>query len=285
MMPTRAATTVNDLAAHNNGLSAAGEQARCEECDRPIERVRGHRARRYCSDTCKQKAYQSRQAQKEVEARRVRLRAICPDLEELAIELLDELAGVNNHELAQRVVAAIARQMEYRQQGLEQVQERFRAYVETTNERVGNLCGELAQCRRELERKPHMRMTRPEFRELEQAREDLLRLYQERAREQEEIHRLYELAQDYQRDLGAARNRIAELEQQAARPVHIGDLLFELGAQLNYPELWFSSPEWKESARILVGREYWRRFCERGAVLEVRAAYEVAKQRVESNRH
>ena len=259
-------------------------QAHCKECGKPIAIVRGHRVRRYCNDVCRQKAYQSRQAQKEVEARRARLRTICPDLEELAIELLDELAGENNHELAQRVATAIARQMEYRQEGLDQVQERFRAYVEITNERISNLCGELAECRHELERKPHMRMTRPEFRELEQARADVLMLRQARAREQEELHQLVELSRDLQLQLGAARNRITELEQQPARLILLGDLLFELGGMLNYPEFWFESPQWKVRAAIPAGCVYWERFCERAAAMEVRAAYEVAKQRVEGNR-
>lgn len=52
-----------------------------------------------------------------------------------------------------------------------------------------------------------------DLQELEQARATLIQLYQERALEQEEIHRLSELSQDGQQQLGATRNRITELEE------------------------------------------------------------------------
>lgn len=103
-------------------------------------------------------------------------------------------------------------------QGRDQVQERFRHYVAMTNERLETLSGELAAARQERERsaKPKS-LAKGERQELEQARADLLRLYQERARGNEEIHRLSELVYDLQRDLGAARHRIAELESESKR--------------------------------------------------------------------
>ena len=256
------------------------EQARCEVCYRPIEIARGHRARRYCSDTCKQRVYQQRKAEKENEARRARLCATYPDFGKETIDLLDGFAALKNQEMVERIAAAIAREGEERKQGLEQVQRRFREYVCMTNERLGEQAGELAKLRQERERTTK---TSADTRELEQARADLMRLYQERAREQEDMHQLYERAQDVQLYVGAARYRIAELEQQAARPVLLGDVLFELGGTLGYPELWFESPGW-ERAKMLKGRDSWQRFCERAAALEVKAAYEVARRKIESNR-
>jgi hypothetical protein len=225
--------------------------------------VKGHRTRRYCSDSCKQKFYHGRKAENENEARRLQLCATYPDFGKETIDLLDGFAALKNQEMVERIAVAIAREGEERKQGLEQVQRRFEEYTRMTNERLGEQAGELAKLRQERERKTKRSAG---TRELEQARADLMRLYQERAREQEAIHRLYERAQDVQLHVGAARYRIAEREQQAARPVLLGDVLFELGGTLGYPELWFESPGW-ERAKILKGRDSWQRFCERAAVL------------------
>jgi hypothetical protein len=274
---TDGTTIVNDQALDDCPQT---EQARCEECGCPVETIRGHRPRRYCSDSCKQSAYQTRRAQKETEARRARLCATYPDFSEKTIDLLDGFAALDNQKMVGRIATTITAEVEGWQQGLDQVQQCFNAYVAMTNERVGEQVGELAKLRQEQERKTK---ATSDTKELEQARADLLRLYQERARGQEEIHRLYELAQELQMHLGAARHRIAELEQQAACPVLLGDVLFEFGGTLGYSELWFEVPGW-ERAKILKGRDSWQRFCERAAALEVKAAYEVAKQRIESNR-
>jgi endogenous inhibitor of DNA gyrase (YacG/DUF329 family) len=83
------------------------EQARCEECGRPVETIRGHRHRRYCSDSCKQLVYQSRRAQKEDEARRARLCATYPDFSEKTIDLLDSFAALDNQKMVERIATTI----------------------------------------------------------------------------------------------------------------------------------------------------------------------------------
>jgi hypothetical protein len=259
---------------------------------------------------CKQKAYQSRQVHKDVAGRRAQLCAIYPDWGQETIGLLDGFAAVKNQEMVECIAAAITAEVERGTQQLSGKVERQRARIDKQNWQHQNRANEL-----------------------EEARADLLRLRQERAREQEEIHDLSELAQAQQMHLRAGRERITNLEtegvqqermmreqaetgrdqvqqrfkeyvsmtnerlsqlsgelaqlrqerERAARPVMLGDLLFELGRKLGYPELWFESPEWKEQAKVMKGREYWHRFCERAAAWEVKAAYEAA-QRVESNR-
>ena len=87
-----------------------GEQARYEVCHRPIEVVKGHRTRRYCSDSCKQKFYQGRKAAKENEARRAQLCATYPDFGKETIDLLDGFAALKNQEMVERIAAAIARE-------------------------------------------------------------------------------------------------------------------------------------------------------------------------------
>ena len=94
-----------------------GEQARCEVCHRPIEVVKGHRTRRYCSDSCKQKFYQGRKAAKENEARRAQLCATYPDWSSETRDLLYGFAALKNQVMVERIAAAIAREGEERKQG------------------------------------------------------------------------------------------------------------------------------------------------------------------------
>jgi hypothetical protein len=235
------------------------EETQCqrEHCHNTIQQVPGnHRRRLYCSDTCKQQAFRERKQQHDQEKRQAAIRerwsGFRPDtqqvLETVMVVCSEALYGKEENLMTRLAEAIRAEQSQPAQ---------------TQHE--------------DPKRKPSAKMTKADTRELEQARADILRLYQERAREQEVFHQLYEQLQDLSLDLGAARHRIAELEE---HPVMLSDLLFALGAQLDYPEFWFDSPQWKVSAAIPKGREYWQRFCERAAAMEVKAAYEAAQQRV-----
>jgi hypothetical protein len=235
------------------------EETQCQykSCHNPVKQTPGnHRKRLFCSDTCKQKAHRNRKSQREQEARQAAIR--------------ERWAGLqpNTQELLERVMQVCSQALYGKEENLMQL----------LAEAIRTEQGQPIQTRHEeLEGKPSAKMTKADMQELEQAHAGLLRLHQERAREQEVFHQLYEQLQNLQIDLGAARHRIAELEQ---HPVMLSDLLFELGAQLDYPELWFHSVQWKERAAIPKGQEYWQRFCERAAAMEVKAAYEAAQQRV-----
>lgn len=236
------------------------EKTQCQytHCRNMIQQVPGnHRRRLYCSDSCKQSAFRERIMQREKEAREAAIRARWDGFQH------------DTQQILERVMLVCGQALHGEEESLmKQLAEAIRA----------------EQTQPTPERKPSTKMTKANMRELEQARADLLRLYQENARASEEIHQLVELTHDLQLDLGgqlgAARYRIAELEQQLAHPVMLSDLLFELGTQLDYPEFWFDSPQWKVSAAIPKGQEYWQRFCERAAAMEVRAAYEAAQQRI-----
>lgn len=146
-----------------------------KHCGRPIVVTPGHRPRAYCDDRCKVAAFRMRQEQAERERHMAEVRAQFGGYSDATLHLLDSIMQYSGIELAQRVALAI-------------------------NAEVGS-------------HKPKgAKATNRDVQELEQARADLRRLYQSQAREQEEIHRLYVLAQDLQTSLGAARNRIAELE-------------------------------------------------------------------------
>ncbi|MGH2481077.1 MAG: hypothetical protein ACRDHW_15585, partial [Ktedonobacteraceae bacterium] len=62
-------------------------------------------------------------------------------------------------------------------------------------------------------------VSKADAQELEQARADLRRLYQERAREQEQHHQLYETCCSQRMHLETAQQKIKDLENQARRPV------------------------------------------------------------------
>lgn len=232
------------------------EETQCQytHCRNMVQQVPGnHRRRLYCSDSCKQSAFRERVMQREKEAREAAIRKRWDGFQH------------DTQQLLERVMQVCGKALHGAEESL------MTRLAEAIRTEQGQAKHE------EPERKPGARMTKADMRELEQARADVLRLYQERAREQEEFHQLYEQLQGLQLDLGVARHRITELEQ---HPIMLSDLLFKLGTQLDYPELWFHSAQWKERAAIPKGNEYWQRFCERAAAMEVKAAYEAAQQRV-----
>jgi hypothetical protein len=194
-------------------LHMSEDERTCKACGRalPPAASSGHRTREYCDDVCRQAARRSRQevarrcqCVEQVEGWGTFLPATVAYLANLL------LSGNEEGEKAARRLAGI---VQAEQGELAQLQERFRQYVAVTNERLETLTGELAAARQQRERSPRPKpLMKGERQELEQARADLLRLYQERARQSEEIHRLVELTRDLQMHLGAARNRIADLE-------------------------------------------------------------------------
>lgn len=233
--------------------------AHCEVCHTPISLAKGHRPRRYCSDSCKQRAYLEREAHTRREARMARLRADYPAFSQETLDLLDGFAALGNHEIVERIAQAIVQEQR-------------------------SLSNELARPRQHHQRadKPQ-RFTKAEARELEQARADLKRLSQERSREVEEFHQLSVLFHEQRIQLQAAENHIAQLEQ-TRRVVMLSDLLYEHGQALDFPELWYASPADDAKQKIIKGEVFWRRFCDRASAQEVKAAYEVAQQ-LTSNRH
>lgn len=62
----------------------ADERPRCGKCGRILTVIPGHRARRYCNDTCKQGAYRRRRStathQKRQESRMTQLEKLYPGL-------------------------------------------------------------------------------------------------------------------------------------------------------------------------------------------------------------
>lgn len=225
-------------------------EATCPICHESIAIVPGHRRRVYCSDSCKQRAYLEREAQKIRETRRSQLRTTYPDFSEETIDLLDSFAAMGNYATVEHLAAAIVGEVERTTAQLQSKIERQRARIDKQNQQHHNRASEL-----------------------EQARADLTRLYQERAHEQEEIHQLTLRVHELAAKIQAAKRRIEELEQAPARPVMLADLLFEMGRERGFPQLWF--PVDGSQHKIIEGEVYWQRFCDRAAAMDVKAAYEM----------
>lgn len=196
----------------------------------------GHRRRLYCDDTCRQQAFRARQVAEQGRQCAEQVKT-WGSFQPATIDYLVSMFvfGGQEQEAGARKLAALIRE---EQGGLHELQERYRAYVARTNERLEALTGELAAARQERERSAKPKpLAKSERQELEQARADLLRLYQERARGSEEIHRLSELAHELGAKLGAARNRITELESsgqqgQAPAPSDAVEKLLRLGERV-----------------------------------------------------
>ena len=131
--------------------TTSSSETRCKNpsCERqlPQRASGGHRQREYCDDSCRQAARRTRLGG-ESRARSIEAVRSWGDFQPATIDLLAGLLAVGSGEYARRLASIIGEE----QGGLAQLQERFRSYVETTNERVGNFCGELAALRRERER-------------------------------------------------------------------------------------------------------------------------------------
>lgn len=132
---------------------AYGEKTTCKACGTPIVQIGGgHRQRQYCDDACKQAAFKRRQE----EARREEVNRRWEAFTSETRNFLDWLSTRYGHgkDVAHAVELAIMRELEECKRGLEQVQERFRAYVEMTNERLSEQSGELAKLRQQRD-SPH----------------------------------------------------------------------------------------------------------------------------------
>jgi hypothetical protein len=103
---------------------AYGERTPCQApgCGREIVQIGGgHRQRLYCDDTCRQRAFQARREQAHKDEIARRWQAFTPETR----SFLDWLSTYHGYgDLAAAVETAINREVEQRQQGLEQVQER-----------------------------------------------------------------------------------------------------------------------------------------------------------------
>lgn len=127
---------------------AYGEETTCKACGAPIVQIGGgHRQRQYCDDACKQAAFKRRQEEARREEVNRRWEAFTPETRNF-LDWLSTRYGYGK-DLAHAVELAITREIEECKRGLEQVQERFRAYVEMTNERLSEQAGELAKLRQE----------------------------------------------------------------------------------------------------------------------------------------
>lgn len=123
--------------------------SQCKHCNRalPAPAGGGHRTREYCDDSCRQAARRER-----AEAQRLRE---CADhvrswgaFQPATIDYLAKWLAAGNEDGARRLAGLIREE----QGSLQELQERFRAYVAMTNERLETLTGELAARWQEQER-------------------------------------------------------------------------------------------------------------------------------------
>jgi hypothetical protein len=196
----------------NGGAMMADEENRCKACGRLLVQLsKGHRQREYCDDTCRQDAFRKRREQAERERHEAELRERFGNYLPETLQLLDQIIQSRSPELAQHVALVINAEAGYqintvRETATQKAWQLQRQVEHLEQERAG-LC-EKQQMRVDKLKLKEAR----DLQELEQVRSDLMRLYQERGRKQEEIHQLVELVRELRMQLEATRYRIAELE-------------------------------------------------------------------------
>jgi len=127
----------------------------------------GHRRREYCDENCRQTAFRLRREQQHKDVVARRWQAFTPGTQQfldwLAQKYGETVAAsveiVLRHEVALARETGNEQELEDARQGLAEVQERFRAYVATTNKRLEDLTSELAARRQEQECGPGNRDT------------------------------------------------------------------------------------------------------------------------------
>lgn len=85
----------------------------CKACGQPVVQIPGHRKREFCNATCRQRQHRLDNEQKAREQQQTALRARLGDALPETLQVLDEVMLLHSSELTNRLVAALAADLDH----------------------------------------------------------------------------------------------------------------------------------------------------------------------------